>query len=145
MYCSINDLINDITHNTLIELVNDENVDPNLINLNSENIFSDRIIDQINNAKTEIDFYLNNKIQIDINNIPPIIKTVARDLSKYYLYKRRFLSKVPTGILNNYNNRILQLKDIALGNLLLVYDYDTSQKYLSNKTKQDRYFIYERN
>jgi len=143
MYCSIIDLINDITYDTLLQLINDENIEPSLINLNGENIYSDRIFEQINKAKYEIDFYLNNKLVIDVNNIPPIIKTIARDITVYYLYKRRFLSKVPKGVLANYNDRIIQLKDIAAGNLSIVFDNNASQKYLTNKTKNDRMFTLE--
>lgn len=142
MYCTITDLINDITYFTICELVNDENVDLESINLNNENIFVDRVNEQIKNAKAEIDFYLNNKIIIDVNNIPNIINTIARDITVYYLYKRRFLSKVPSGVSNNYTLRINQLKEIAAGKIIIIYDSLTAEKYLTNKSKEDRIFNY---
>jgi phage gp36-like protein len=142
MYCTITDLINDITYFTICELVNDENADLESINLNNENIFVNRINEQIKNAKAEIDFYLNNKIIIDLNSIPNIINTIARDITVYYLYKRRFLSKVPSGVANNYTLRINQLKEIAAGKMIIIYDSLTAEKYLTNKSKEDRIFNY---
>ena len=142
MYCTINNIINDITYKTLCDLVNDENVNYEEINLNDDTVFGNRVTEQINNSKTEIDFYLNNKLIISENNIPPIINSIATDITIYNLYKRRFLSKIPQGVLNNYNKRIEQLKEIANGNVNIFNNTENENKYLINKTKQDRIFRY---
>lgn len=142
MYCSVENLIFAITLNTLKELVNDENLDLDLINLNSDNIYLQRVLEQINIASTEVNFYLNNALINNLNNIPNIITSITTDIAIYYLYKRRFLNKIPIGIQNNYDKRIEQLKLIASG-AVNINNSPLFNSLLTNKNNKDRIFIYD--
>ncbi len=140
MYCTVENLIFALTLNTLKELVNDENLDLSLINLTLDNIYLQRVLEQINNASTEVNFYLNNSLAN--NNIPDIIKSITTDIAIFYLYKRRFLSKIPIGVQNNYNKRIEQLKLISSG-AININNSPLFNSLLINKSPNDRLFIYD--
>ncbi|MFH0733238.1 MAG: DUF1320 domain-containing protein [bacterium] len=131
MYCTINDLINDITKQVIIELVNDENINPEDINLTTEdNIYTSRITEQINTAEEEINGYILNKVNFPSLAVPKLITIICRDISIYYLYKRRLILNIPDSIKNIYMYRISQLKDIALGKISIPVDQQNS--YLEN-------------
>lgn len=143
MYCTIEDLVNDMSLPIIKELVNDENIDPEEINLFlSENIYADRVLKQIRNAEIEINFYLTNLEDFPQLNTPDILNIICKDIAIYYLYKRRLNQLIPESIFTLYQMRIAQLKDIAEGkrHLMQISDENISAEYLTNKTESDKIF-----
>ncbi len=143
MYCTINDLINDVTRQVIIELINDENINPANIDLTAEdNIYSNRIIEQIKTAGEEINGYILNKVNFQGAETPKLITVICRDISIYYLYKRRLILNIPDSIKTIYQFRINQLKDIAAGKINVpVNDINKiSENYYVNKVEFDRIF-----
>lgn len=108
MYCSIQDIIEDLTENVVAQLSNDN--DPSTVNQDIVNKY-------ISDASQIIDGFLRSRYELPLHNEHTILKKVCVDLVKYELYKRR--GKVYEGILNLYKDGISVLEKIQKGMITL--------------------------
>jgi len=143
MYCTIEDLVKDMSLPIIKELVNDENINPDEINLFlPESIYLDRVLKQIRNAEIEINIFLTNMQEFPQADTPDILNIICKDITIYYLYKRRLNQSIPDSILSLYQMRISQLKDIAEGkrHLNQISAESINAEYITNKTENDKLF-----
>ena len=108
MYCSIQDIKDDLTEKVVAQLSNDEN--PNLVN---EEIVSK----YISESSQLIEGFLRSRYGLPLRNEHAILKKVCIDIVKYELYKRR--GKVFDNIQNLYKDGIATLEKIQKGMITL--------------------------
>jgi phage gp36-like protein len=108
MYCSIQDIKEDLTVMVVAQLSNDEN--PNLVN---EEIVSK----YISESSQLIEGFLRSRYELPLSNEHAILKKVCIDIVKYELYKRR--GKVFDNIQNLYKDGIATLEKIQKGMITL--------------------------
>lgn len=108
MYCSVQDIIEDLTENVVAQLSNDD--DPSMVNHNIVNKY-------ISEASQIIDGFLRSRYELPLHNEHAILKKVCIDLVKYELYKRR--GKVYEDVLNLYKDGISVLEKIQKGMITL--------------------------
>lgn len=145
-YSDFKDLLENIDRAELLDLVNDESVDPGTIVLdesaqdfNSDAPAVKRIFDALNKATGEINGYTRKHY----DDTPVLLNTICVDLTIYYLYQRRYRKDMPESLTDNLNARIKQLKDIQSGKILLEDSEDnrvSTTKIKTNKTVDDRIF-----
>lgn len=108
MYCSIQDIKDDLTEKVVAQLSNDEN--PNLVN--------EEIVSKYISESTQlIDGFLRSRYSLPLEKEHSIIKKVCIDVVKYELYKRR--GKVFDNIQNLYKDGISTLEKIQKGMIIL--------------------------
>jgi len=108
MYCSIQNIKEDMTEKVVAQLSNDEN--PNLVN---EEIVSK----YISESSQLIEGFLRSRYELPLSNEHAILKKVCIDIVKYELYKRR--GKVFDNIQNLYKDGIATLEKIQKGMITL--------------------------
>jgi len=108
MYCTIQDIIDDLTENVVAQLSND--IEPNVIN---REIVNKYIID----ATQIIDGYLRGRYKLPLINEHSILKKICVDIVKYELYKRR--GKIFDNIQDLYKDGIATLEKIQKGIITL--------------------------
>lgn len=108
MYCTIQDIKDDLTEKVVAQLSNDEN--PNEVN---EEIVSKYIAE----STQLIDGFLRSRYELPLRNEHAILKKVCIDLVKYELYKRR--GKVFDSIQNLYKDGISTLEKVQKGMIIL--------------------------
>lgn len=108
MYCTVKDIIDDLTEKVLAQLSNDN--DPNVIN---NGIVSKYISD----VTQIIDGYLRGRYELPLTKEHSILKKICIDIVKYELYKRR--GKVFDNIQNFYQDGIATLEKIQKGMIIL--------------------------
>jgi len=145
MYCSINDILNDIGLNEIIELTNDENRAFDQINLSDQNdAVVKRINEQILSADEEINGYLRSRYSLPLTVIPERIKTISKEIAIYNLYKRRHRLDMTDSIVSIYKSKIDELNKIQKGFIVLEIQQITSEsgrgELRTNKTSVDRIF-----
>lgn len=125
MYCTINDIINELSYKISAQLSND--ADPNTLN--------DTLIEQyISDASELINSYLRGRYPLPLQSDHAIIKNICIDVVKYELYKRR--SKLDENLKDIYNNAISDLNKLQRG--IIVLDEgttDTRPKHFAINTK----------
>lgn len=114
MYCTVADIINDITEPTLAQLTDDEDgmvVDKGVVNA------------LIEDADALIDGYCGTRCRTPFVPVPPFIASLSRMITIYKLYARR---KEDMPLLRDaqYKDAIERLKDISSGKLKLDAAYD---------------------
>ena len=141
MYCSVEDIEKQITHETLVQLTNDNSL-PEV----DEAVTFEAIL----YSSTLIDGYLRGRynLPLDTHLSPiPILRIIAIDLSIYRLYSRRLQADMPESILAQYKETIKTLDKIQKGTITL--ELENSQEtlqnneYLTNKNSNDRMFSHE--
>ena len=108
MYCSIQDIKDDLTEKVVAQLSNDEN--PNLVNEEIVNKY-------ISESSQLIEGFLRSRYELPLSNEHAILKKVCIDIVKYELYKRR--GKVFDNIQNLYKDGIATLEKIQKGMITL--------------------------
>ena len=135
MYCTLYDIKQQVSENTLIEITDD--VQANEINT--------VIIDEaILYSETLIEGYLRGRYTLPLATIPVLIKIIAADLTVFRLYSRRFQTDMPASIDDKYKNSIKLLEQIQKGIISLGIEVPQSPpergEYMTNKTSSDRIF-----
>ena len=143
MYCSLTDILNDISQDEVIRLTNDENDELEDIDLTDEDdVRVVRVAEQIRSADEEIDGYLRSRYMLPFTTTPGRLLTISKDISIYNLYKRRFRLELPESIVAIYRQRISELEKIQRGVISL--DIPTADEPESeiviNKSSGDRLF-----
>lgn len=135
-YCTIDDIKNQISEKTLIELSNDD--------YSQELIIAEVVDSAIESASELIDGYVRGSYPLPLPTAPTILKNIAVELAVYQLTKRRLGENMPESRENAYKNSISQLKDIQKGiiDLGLQNQESAPQRTMifTNKTSKDRVF-----
>lgn len=114
MYCTIADIINDITEPTLAQLTDDE--DGMVVNEGVVNAL-------IEIADALVDGYCGTRCKVPFVPVPPFISALSRMITIYNLYARRKEDMPPLRDAQ-YKDAIERLKDISSGKLKLDPVYD---------------------
>ncbi|MDQ7799559.1 MAG: DUF1320 domain-containing protein [Candidatus Edwardsbacteria bacterium] len=133
-YCTLDDIKKVAPETDLIQLTDDDNL----------GIIKTTITDAaIEDADDFIDTYLRGRYTLPLSETPKIIAKLSVDLALYYIYERRFKTKMPEGIIGSYNNAIKLLGQIQQGRISLGVDSGTSTgsgEFQTNKTSDSRVF-----
>ena len=138
MYCSVEDIEKQITHETLVQLTNDNSL-PEV----DEAVTFEAIL----YSSTLIDGYLRGRYNLPLDTNLPLLRIIAIDLSIYRLYSRRLQADMPESILAQYKETIKTLDKIQKGTITL--ELENSQEALqnneslTNKNPNDRIFSHE--
>jgi len=108
MYCTVQDIIEDLTEDVVAQLSNDE--DPSIVN-------HDIVEKYISQASQLIDGFLRSRYQLPLLNSHAVIKKSCIDIVKYELYKRR--GKLYDSIQKLYEDSISNLEKIQKGLITL--------------------------
>jgi phage gp36-like protein len=135
MYCTLDDIKQQISETTLIEITDD----------NQANEINTAIIDEaILYSETLIDGYLRGRYTLPLVTIPVLLKIISADLTIFRLYSRRFQTDMPESINDKYKNSIKLLEQIQKDIISLGIEVPESPlergEYRTNKTFRDRIF-----
>lgn len=108
MYCTVQDIVDDLTEKVVAQLSNDD--DPNNVNY-------EIVSKYISEVTQVIDAYLRGRYNLPLVNENSILKKVCIDIVKYELYKRR--GKVFDKIQGLYKDGIYTLEKIQKGIITL--------------------------
>ena len=113
MYCSLEDLKQQVPEDKNLELADDE----------GQGEFTDDVLAKIDfaikQAGQEIDAYVAVKYPVPLEPVPDILNKIAIDIASYNLFTRRGIEEDEKAILNRYKNAVYLLKMIAEGKLEL--------------------------
>lgn len=143
MYCTLTDISKLLPEETIIQLMDDENLKPSSINPADTDhaAIIGRIDEAIETADSEIDGYCAVKYTVPFATIPRVITGLSVEIAIYYLYARR---TVPERIEKRYEKAVARLKDISRGLLTLGIDpppaASSTEGAESNKPVSDRIF-----
>lgn len=142
MYCEVADILNDLSKDELISLLNDENRQKSAIDLTDEqDLVVFRCNEQISISGNEIDGYLRSRYSMPLSPVPARIKQICKDIAIYNCYKRRMRLDMPESIVRIYGERIKELINIQKGLINLeVTPPDDNAEIIINKTESDRIF-----
>lgn len=140
-YCNLDEIKKLLPEETLIQLVDDENLKPAAITP-SHTAMIGRIDEAIATADAEIDGYCAGRYSVPFLPVPPVVKALSVEISIYYLYKRR---TVPETIDNAYDRAVARLKDISKGIMSLGVTPPPAEAangdgVSCNRTEDDRIF-----
>lgn len=112
MYITQQDLMSAFSERTLIELSNDESRATHIDEL---------VIDlAIEYAVETIDGYLRSRYVLPLANVPTIVRNIALQLARYWLYSRRPEGRgIPEGVKDAYKQALVELTSIQSGRLHL--------------------------
>jgi phage gp36-like protein len=129
MYCSVNDIIEDLSFETVMPLVNDENlpltgdVGDTLFDLtDTDSKGYLRALQAIIDATEQINGYL----PAPVTGSPGILVRICKDISAYNLYSRRFKLSISDSLQTLYDRRISELRDIQKGIIKLNYNVNSA-------------------
>lgn len=111
-YCELKDVQGVLSSTDIIQLAADENDEPGV--LNQKNFDDCR-----ESATSEIRSYLMVKYpeQMPFATVPNLIRTIAKLLTKYYLYERK--NALDETLTEVYDNQVEKLEKLAKGTLKL--------------------------
>lgn len=122
MYCTLDDLLAQVSREKLIQLSNDDEkpvTDAQGIPIiNTANVNK-----AIENAQAEIDSYASARRPVPLNPAPLIITKIAVDIALYNLFSRHWTGEDEDNIATRYKNAVKWLEKYAKGEVLP----DTSQ------------------
>lgn len=137
-YCTIEDIENQTSTPTLIQLSSDNG---------QEEVNRVVVEEAIIYSSTLIDGYLRGRYSLPLDAHFPLLRILAIDLSIYRLYSRRMRNEMPEVIQKNYDNAISTLRDIQKGVITLQAENDllessnfNAEEYKTNKNILDRLF-----
>ncbi len=136
MYCSLENIQNQTSFNTLVQLTNDDY---------TQNTIDTIVVEEaIIYSSTLIDGYLRGRYNLPLDTPISLLKTIAVDLCIYRLYSRRTTNEMPQTIFDNYKNSIKTLEGIRRGIIKLTDEDSTTIKespvYRVNKNSKDSMF-----
>jgi phage gp36-like protein len=139
MYCTLADILKQISKDTLIQLTDDNQTGE------TDTVIVDEAIIY---SETLIDGYLRGRYILPLNLVPAVVKIIAVDLSVCRLYSRRFQTETPDAISEKYKNSIKMLEQIQKGIIALNIKpkaiFNESAIFRTNKDSSDRRFSKER-
>lgn len=141
MYCSITDIVKDLSEAELILLVNDENLILTSLSEAPPEII-ERIEEQIKAAESEINGYIGGRYNLPLAEVPDRINQICKDISIYNLYKRRHRLNMAESIVEIYKQCRAELSKIQSG-LITLSDVGPPV-YVTNKKESDKYFDKEK-
>jgi phage gp36-like protein len=134
-YCALDDLKQHILDKDIAQITDDAA---------GKNIDQSKVSAMAQKAQDIIDGYLRGRYSLPLNSVPPLIISIACDLTIYFLYERRFGLNTPEALQRRYDNAIKLLKAIQSGMVLLGIESNETGpgagQYKINKTKKDRIF-----
>ena len=137
-YCTIEDIENQTSTPTLIQLSSDNG---------QEEVNRVVVEEAIIYSSTLIDGYLRGRYSLPLDAHFPLLRILAIDLSIYRLYSRRMRNEMPEVIETAYKNAISTLRDIQKGVITLQAENDllessnfNAEEYKTNKNILDRLF-----
>lgn len=112
-YCTVGDIINDITEPTLAQLTDEDGmvVDEGVVNA------------LIEDADALIDGYCGTRCKVPFTPVPPFIAALSRKITIYNLFARR-KEDMPPLREAQYKDAVERLKDVSSGKLRLDTVYD---------------------
>ncbi len=136
MYCTLDDIKQQVSETTLIEITDD--------NLAGE-INASVIDEAILYSETLVDGYLRGRYSLPLSTVPTLIRILVADLAVFRLYSRRFHTDMPESINDKYKNSIKLLEQIQKDIVSLGIETATAAlpelgEYRTNKTSDDRIF-----
>ena len=139
MYCTEEDISNQISNETLIQLTDDTGLGA---------VNQTHVSDALLFAEVLINGYLLSRYKLPVNSETlSLLKILATDLSIYRLYLRRFQTDIPSGISEKYKNSIKMLEQIQKGVIALETEARGNiipmNLYRTNKEYKDRIFTKE--
>lgn len=144
MYCTVEDLKNDISEKDIINLCNDEKLSS--VSLSDQtNPVTKRVLSSITDAADEIDGYLRSQYPLPLASIPNRLNKLSRIIARYYLFSRR-MQDCPEDIITSYKMALQELVRIQDGDIILNVAVDSgssqteSAEFKTNKTNNDRIF-----
>lgn len=131
MICTIQDIESRISSRTLILLSNDN------VGGDVENSLPDEAVvnECIKQAETFIKAKIDGKCRYEESSA--ILKDIEAELTVYFLYKRRFQTRVPESVQLKFKEVEKQLKSLQSGEMTTGIKTET---FYCNKTSQDRIF-----
>lgn len=139
MYCTIDDIKLKLPESDIIDLTDDANT--GAINTSIVN-------SAIADAESLINMYIRSHATLPLTVVPTMIKKIAVELSKFYLYERR--GDVPENVKESYDEQKSLLKDIQKGVASLGVETETedtkvtdSGRFVTNKTSDSKVFSEE--
>ncbi|MDI3480794.1 MAG: hypothetical protein PWQ97_449 [Tepidanaerobacteraceae bacterium] len=108
MYCTLDDIKNQVPEDVLIDLTDD----------NGTGAINETIVDKaIIDAQEEIDVYASKLYTVPFNPVPGIIKKLAVDIAVYNLFSRRGFDQesADSVILQRYKSAIKLLENLSVG------------------------------
>lgn len=143
-YCTLDDIKQLLPEDVLIQLTDDEALNPAAINPQTpaHAPIIGRVEEAIETADAEVDGYCAVKYTVPLSPVPTVVSKLSVELAIYYLYSRR---TIPEKIEKRYDKAVARLKDIARGLLTLGVDPEpvasaTADSAATNKTTGERVF-----
>jgi phage gp36-like protein len=109
MYCTVDDIANELTAQKAAQLSND--ADPDTLNVGLIEQYITEASDLINN-------YLRGRYPLPLQNNHTLIKKVCIDIVRYELYKRR-AAKMEDDIKTFYEDALSKLNKVQRGDIIL--------------------------
>lgn len=119
MYALVDDLIKDMTEQSLLELT-DNGTQEEIVPMTE---------DAIQRADAETDGYLAALYTVPLAPVPPIINNISRKIAAYHLYRRKNTVNTDDIIRAEYEDMVKLLKDIAAGKIGLGMKTDAPRFY----------------
>lgn len=142
MYCSITDIVKDLSEAELILLVNDENLTVTSLAEAPPEII-ERIEEQIKAAESEINGYIGGRYNLPLAEVPDRVNQICKDIAIYNLYKRRHRLNMAESIVEIYKQCKSDLAKIQ-GGVITIFAAEPSSGqagvYVTNKKESDKYF-----
>lgn len=144
MYSTRDDIKKLLPEEAIIQLTDDENLNPSSIDPEDPDHASiiARVDEAIKTADAEIDGYCAARYSVPFSPVPPVVSKLSVELAIYYLHSRR---TIPEKIEKRYDKAVARLKDIARGLLTLGVDPEPdaaagADSAATNRTAGDRLF-----
>ena len=145
MYCSLNDIKDELDVDTIIQLLNDEGRELDDIDLTSA---ADAIVVRANkkiaDADTEIDSYLRARYEVPLTSVPDDVVRYSKEISihNFYLHRRR--QQMDEAVVNRYKMIVKELEQVQKGFKALSIAEITAEngigEFRTNKTSSDKVF-----
>jgi len=136
MYCVLSDILSAVPDSEIARLTDD---------VQGKTINEDIVNDSITKADELINGYLRSRYDVPLTTPPALVKDLSVDLAIYFLYQRRFRTKMPEGMDNQYKAAIKTLEQTQKGFINLGVEANAQEggqvgTYRTNKTSSSRLF-----
>lgn len=136
MYCALSDIRSTLSEAEIARLTDDTN---------GKIVNEDIVNESISKSDELINGYLRGRYTIPLDIVPDLVKNLSVDLALYYLYQRRFRTKMPESIETQYRATIKTLEQIQRGYINLGIEPQSIEGgqagiYRCNKTSSSKMF-----
>lgn len=116
MYCTVQDLVNQVSEAVLIELTDDERTGPATL-AEAGTVIENRLHKAITDATNEINGYCQARYPIPFSPVPGFINKLSVDIALYNLFSRRGYDEQTQdkAIIDRYRAAVKTLENIAKG------------------------------